>query len=47
MSSVSAGIAHLRDRRALHLAATGNIYYGLWYPVVVAGATLVRLLFSA
>jgi MFS family permease len=23
------------------VAATGNIYYGLWYPVVVAGATLV------
>jgi hypothetical protein len=23
------------------VAATGNIYYGLWYPIVVAGATLV------
>jgi len=23
------------------VAATGNIYYGLWYPVVVAGATAV------
>jgi predicted MFS family arabinose efflux permease len=23
------------------VAATGNIYYGLWYPVVVAGATVV------
>ncbi len=23
------------------VAATGDIYYGLWYPVVVAGATLV------
>jgi hypothetical protein len=23
------------------VAATGNIYYGLWYPVVVAGATFV------
>ena len=23
------------------VAATGNIYYGLWYPVVVAGLTLV------
>jgi hypothetical protein len=22
-------------------AATGDIYYGLWYPIVVAGATLV------
>ena len=23
------------------VAATGNIYYGLWYPVVVAGVTFV------
>ena len=23
------------------VAATGNIYYGLWYPVVVAGATVI------
>lgn len=23
------------------VAATGNIYYGLWYPVVVAAATAV------
>jgi len=23
------------------VAATGNIYYGLWYPIVVAGATFV------
>ena len=23
------------------VAATGNIYYGLWYPVVVAAATVV------
>jgi Sugar (and other) transporter len=23
------------------VAATGNIYYGLWYPVVVAAITLV------
>jgi hypothetical protein len=23
------------------VAATGNIYYGLWYPIVVAGITLV------
>jgi hypothetical protein len=23
------------------VAATGDIYYGLWYPIVVAGATLV------
>jgi len=23
------------------VAATGNIYYGLWYPVVIAGATVV------
>jgi MFS family permease len=23
------------------VAATGNIYYGLWYPIVVAGATVV------
>jgi hypothetical protein len=22
------------------VAATGDIYYGLWYPIVVAGATL-------
>jgi len=22
------------------VAATGNIYYGLWYPIVVAGATV-------
>jgi len=22
-------------------AATGNVYYGLWYPIVVAGLTLV------
>jgi len=22
-------------------AASGNIYYGLWYPIVVAGLTLV------
>src|SRR5271154_4789637 len=27
------------------VAATGNIYYGLWYPIVVAGATLVLGLF--
>ncbi|WP_221793333.1 MFS transporter [Aquisediminimonas sediminicola] len=23
------------------VAATGNIYYGLWYPVVIAGATVI------
>jgi hypothetical protein len=23
------------------VAATGDIYYGLWYPIVVAGATLI------
>jgi hypothetical protein len=23
------------------VAATGNIYYGLWYPVVLAAITLV------
>ena len=23
------------------VAATGDIYYGLWYPIVVAGATLL------
>jgi len=23
------------------VAATGNIYYGLWYPIVVAAATVV------
>lgn len=23
------------------VAATGDIYYGLWYPIVIAGATLV------
>ncbi|MGQ3178460.1 MAG: MFS transporter, partial [Blastomonas fulva] len=23
------------------VAATGNIYYGLWYPVVIAAATVV------
>jgi hypothetical protein len=23
------------------VAATGDIYYGLWYPIVVAGVTLV------
>ena len=23
------------------VAATGNIYYGLWYPIVVAGVTAV------
>jgi hypothetical protein len=23
------------------VAAAGNIYYGLWYPIVVAGITLV------
>jgi hypothetical protein len=28
------------------VAATGNIYYGLWYPIVVAGVTvLVGLMF--
>jgi MFS family permease len=27
------------------VAATGDIYYGLWYPIVVAGATLVIGLF--
>ncbi len=27
------------------VAATGDIYYGLWYPIVVAGATLVVGLF--
>jgi MFS family permease len=27
------------------VAATGNIYYGLWYPIVVAGATVVVGLF--
>ena len=23
------------------VAATGNIYYGLWYPVLIAAATVV------
>ncbi len=23
------------------MAATGNIYAGLWYPVIIAGATVV------
>jgi len=23
------------------VAATGDIYYGLWYPIVVAGITVV------
>ena len=23
------------------VAATGNIYYGLWYPIVVAAVTVV------
>ncbi len=27
------------------VAATGDIYYGLWYPIVIAGATLVLGLF--
>jgi hypothetical protein len=27
------------------VAATGDIYYGLWYPIVVAAATLVIGLF--
>jgi MFS family permease len=27
------------------VAATGNIYYGLWYPIAIAGATLVIGLF--
>jgi hypothetical protein len=27
------------------VAATGDIYYGLWYPIVVAGATVVLGLF--
>jgi MFS family permease len=27
------------------VAATGDIYYGLWYPIVVAGATLILGLF--
>ena len=27
------------------VAATGDIYYGLWYPIVIAGATLVIGLF--
>jgi MFS family permease len=27
------------------VAATGNIYYGLWYPIIVAGATVVIGLF--
>ena len=28
------------------VAATGNIYYGLWYPVVVAaGTAIIGLLF--
>jgi MFS family permease len=27
------------------VAATGDIYYGLWYPIVVAGATLIIGLF--
>jgi hypothetical protein len=27
------------------VAATGDIYYGLWYPIVVAGATVVIGLF--
>lgn len=27
------------------VAATGNIYYGLWYPIVVAGLTLVAGIF--
>ena len=27
------------------VAATGDIYYGLWYPIVVAGATVVLGMF--
>ena len=27
------------------VAATGDIYYGLWYPVLIAAATLVIGLF--
>jgi hypothetical protein len=27
------------------VAATGNIYYGLWYPVIVAALTVVLGLF--
>jgi hypothetical protein len=27
------------------VAATGDLYYGLWYPIVIAGATLVIGLF--
>jgi hypothetical protein len=27
------------------VAATGDIYYGLWYPIVIAAATLVVGLF--
>ena len=27
------------------VAATGDIYYGLWYPICIAGATLVIGLF--
>jgi Sugar (and other) transporter len=27
------------------VAATGDIYYGLWYPIVAAGATLILGLF--
>jgi hypothetical protein len=23
------------------VAATGDIYYGLWYPIIIAGITLV------
>jgi MFS family permease len=30
---------------SIGVAATGDIYYGLWYPTVVAGATLVVGLF--
>jgi hypothetical protein len=27
------------------VAATGDIYYGLWYPIVIAGITIVIGLF--
>jgi hypothetical protein len=27
------------------VAATGDIYYGLWYPIAIAGATLIIGLF--
>ena len=35
------GIARIAVQQIAIVAAQGNIYSGLWYPIIIAGITLV------